>query len=213
MPALPGGDAFRLMRAHVPRCLLVDDPGPSPAADGLVPVDIEILDGTVAAVVPAAAPVPGAVDLAGRMVWPSPVDLHTHLDKAHIWPRAANPDGTFAGALATVERDAPNWSARELRRRMDFALRCAWAHGTAAIRTHLDSTPPQGAVTWPVFAELREAWAGRIGAGLPADLVIFEGRRWSEVLARPESRRTVLRAGRVIEATPPAYAELDDLFA
>jgi cytosine deaminase len=57
------------------------------------------------------------------------------------------------------------------------------------------------------------ARSGRVEVGAPADLVIFEGRRWSEVLARPESRRTVLRGGRPIDTTPPAYAELDHLFA
>jgi cytosine deaminase len=54
---------------------------------------------------------------------------------------------------------------------------------------------------------------GRIAIGSPADLVILEGRSWSEALSRPESRRTVLRAGRAIDTTPPAYAELDPLFA
>jgi cytosine deaminase len=54
---------------------------------------------------------------------------------------------------------------------------------------------------------------GRIRVGAPADLVILEGRSWSEALSRPESRRTVLRAGKPIDTTPPAYALLDHLFA
>ncbi|MEM9141251.1 MAG: cytosine deaminase, partial [Pseudomonadota bacterium] len=41
-------------------------------------------------------------------------------------------------------------------------LRCAWAHGTRAIRTHLDSIPPQHEISWPIFREMREEWAGRI---------------------------------------------------
>ncbi|HMO72075.1 MAG TPA: cytosine deaminase, partial [Paracoccaceae bacterium] len=41
-------------------------------------------------------------------------------------------------------------------------LRCAHAHGTRAIRTHLDSIPPQDAISWPVFAAKRAEWAGRI---------------------------------------------------
>ena len=45
---------------------------------------------------------------------------------------------------------------------MDFSLRCAYAHGTAALRTHLDSIPPQDAISWPVFEEMRERWKGRI---------------------------------------------------
>ena len=53
---------------------------------------------------------------------------------------------------------------------------------------------------------------GVIRKGAAADLVILEGRRFSEVLARPQSRRTVLRAGRAIDTTPPDYAELDALF-
>ena len=45
---------------------------------------------------------------------------------------------------------------------MEFALRSAYAHGTAAIRTHLDCSGPQTAISWGVFREMREAWAGRV---------------------------------------------------
>ena len=45
---------------------------------------------------------------------------------------------------------------------MDFALRCAFAHGTGALRTHIDSYPKQTAISWGVFAEMREQWKGRI---------------------------------------------------
>ncbi|MCR9125717.1 MAG: cytosine deaminase [Rhodobacteraceae bacterium] len=103
------------------------------------------------------------VDMKGAMAFPAFVDMHTHLDKGHIAARAPNPDGTFAGALATVGADrAANWSAGDVRARADFALRCAWAHGTRAIRTHLDSIPPQDDISWPVFRDLRAEWAGRI---------------------------------------------------
>jgi cytosine/creatinine deaminase len=45
---------------------------------------------------------------------------------------------------------------------MEFSLRCAYAHGTAAIRTHIDSIGAQTRISWPVFAEARERWLGRI---------------------------------------------------
>jgi cytosine deaminase len=96
-------------------------------------------------------------------VWPAFVEAHTHLDKGHIWPRAPNPDGSFDGALSTVGADrTAHWSAADVRARMEFGLRCAFAHGTRLIRTHIDSDPPQHRVSWPVFAELRQDWAGRI---------------------------------------------------
>jgi cytosine deaminase len=53
--------------------------------------------------------------------------------------------------------------------------------------------------------------AGRLGAGLPADLVLFHGRHWSELLVRPQADRVVIRGGRAIAAELPDYRELDDL--
>ena len=52
---------------------------------------------------------------------------------------------------------------------------------------------------------------GRIAVGCPADLVLFTGRNYSELLSRPEAGRIVLRAGRAIDRTLPDYRELDDL--
>jgi cytosine deaminase len=103
------------------------------------------------------------VDMGGALVLPAFTDMHTHLDKGHIWPRSPNPDGTFMGALTTVGADrTARWSAADVAARMEFSLRCAWAHGTAAIRTHLDAIPPQDAISFAVFREKRAEWAGRI---------------------------------------------------
>lgn len=149
---LPEAPRLRLANLTVPGCLVRQDAS-------LVSVDLTIAEGRLA------EPAPGdrVVDMAGAMVFPAFIDMHTHLDKGHIWPRAANPDGSFMGALTTVEADrSANWSAADVRTRMEFSLRCAHAHGTRAIRTHIDSRPPQDAISFPVFRDLRAAWAGRI---------------------------------------------------
>jgi cytosine/creatinine deaminase len=127
-------------------------------------VDIAIAGATIRSVAAAGGQVIGATyDLDGGIVMPCFVDMHTHLDKGHIWPRKENPDGTWIGALKAVLEDREtNWATEDVERRMDFALRCAYAHGTAAIRTHLDSAPPQHAITWEVFSRMREKWRGRI---------------------------------------------------
>jgi cytosine deaminase len=52
---------------------------------------------------------------------------------------------------------------------------------------------------------------GRIAPGGAADLVLFRARDWTELLARPQSDRTVLRAGKAIDRTLPDYSELDAL--
>ena len=163
MVTIPEGGSCTLCDATVPLAM-VEAAGLAPTADadGCVRVDIGIEAGRIASLAPASGTGDG-IPLAGRMVWPSPVDMHTHLDKGHIWPRARNPDGSFMGALETVHADrTANWTAADVRARMDFSLRCAFAHGTAAIRTHLDSIPPQPAISWPVFSEMRESWQGRL---------------------------------------------------
>jgi cytosine/creatinine deaminase len=156
--------SLQLANATLPACL-VDTAQPLPAAgDGLVRADIEIADDRIQRIAPPARqPAPDALDLDGGMAWPCFVDMHTHLDKGHIWPRKANPDGTFRGALEAAECDrTANWSADDIAARMDFSLRCAHAHGTKLVRTHLDSHAPQHRVSWPVFERMRAEWAGRI---------------------------------------------------
>ncbi len=144
-----------LRNAGVPSAMLGRPGG------GVERVDITIADGRIVSISDT-QPGPGR-DLDGGLVLPALVDIHTHLDKGHIWARKENPDGTFMGALDAVGRDREaRWTAADVRKRMKFSLRSAYAHGTAAIRTHLDSVPPQHDISWDVFAEIRDEWAGRI---------------------------------------------------
>lgn len=188
--ALPAKTRYRLARATLPVSLVAgaDLDGDR---DGLARADIVIADGRIEAVTAPGATTLEAVDLDGGMVFPCFVDSHTHLDKGHIWPRAANPDGTFPGALATVGADrAANWSERDVRARMTFALKAAYAHGTAAIRTHIDSVAGQVDISWPLLAEVREEWRGRIDLQASSlcgiDIAVEDGYldRMADVLGR-----------------------------
>ncbi len=165
-----GGASVRLANAAIPAAFQDGD------GEDLALFDITLDGARIASVEPASGSLIGARDCAGGIVVPAFVDMHTHLDKGHVWPRTPNPDGTFAGAMAATGRDrAAFWSADDVAARMDFALRAAYAHGTAAIRTHIDSIAPQDRISWPVFAEMRERWAGRMtlqGCSLnPIDLL------------------------------------------
>lgn len=107
-------------------------------------------------------PIGENIDMQGAMILPAFVDSHTHLDKGHILPRASNPDGTFDGALNTVRLDHTNWSADDVRARAEFSIKSAYAHGTSAIRTHIDSIGPQTISSWAALSELRSLWTGRV---------------------------------------------------
>jgi cytosine/creatinine deaminase len=206
---------LRITDARVPLCLL--DGAFADAGEELALVDIAIADGRIAGLNPAAAevkPEGAALRQDGGQVWPGLVDVHTHLDKGHIWPRAANPDGSFAAAIAAVERDrSAHWSAADLRARFAFGLRCAFAHGTVAIRTHLDCAKPLERTAWEVFAELRAAWRDRItlqavSLATLEDLEDGFGEALADLVA---SERGVL--GAVTYMHPAIDRQLDRLFA
>lgn len=174
----PAQRRYALRNAHAPACLVPDAAGPG--SPELTNVDLLIADSRIEAVVPAgtlAAEL--GPDLDRSMVLPGLVDCHAHLDKGHIWPRSPNPTGSFADAVAVTAADrSARWSADDVRARMEFALMTAYAHGVVAIRTHLDAHGPQAAISFPVFCEMRERWAGRIDlqatSNVPIDLFLTD---------------------------------------
>jgi cytosine deaminase len=163
---IPASGAYTLRDAKVPRVLLdIEDALHFPPnADGLNLVNIDVVDGRIASVFPAGwVAEDTVVDLGGRQVWPSFADMHAHLDKGYIAQRTAGSDGSGYGAFKSVAADrARHWNAQDVLRRFEFGLRCGYARGTSAIRTHIDSVSPQAAISWAVFKELQERWSGRI---------------------------------------------------
>jgi cytosine deaminase len=155
-----------LQRARVPADVLpaaVAGPSPDPTEPSVL-CDIAIEGPRIVSVARSGAPAAGAkgLDLGGALAFPAFVDAHVHLDKAHTWGRAPNRSGTFAEALATLGQDKAHWTREDLRRRAGFALRCAWEHGTRAVRTHVDTWLPWGEHNHAAMQELRAEWRGRI---------------------------------------------------
>jgi len=188
---LPSG-VKTLQNVTVPACLL--------GLDGdLIKTDLTIRDGKITqtdAGASAETVPPAATDMKEAMVFPAFVDMHTHLDKGHIWPRAANPDGSFLGALETVQADHINWTAPDVEARMDFALRCAYAYGTRAIRTHIDSLDNLAASSFGVVARMQEKWKGKIE--LQASCLVAIDRIFKDQGDFPEIARIVAESGNVL---------------
>jgi cytosine deaminase len=187
--------------------------------EGLCRADLRIVDGRIAAI--AAGGGGGAgIDLDHGQVWPCFVDGHVHLDKTQIWPRRPNPDGTHPGAkAATIADRAAHWTEQDIAARFDFGLRCAFAHGTAAMRTHIDSYWPHARIGWRVFRRMRDEWAGRIdlqGVCL-APLDRFAGEDGAALADEVASSGGILgmtTTGEGGHAASPAFqASLDRFFA
>lgn len=160
---IPAAPSYVLTSARVPTGLLIGGPY-AEDVEGCALVDITIAHGRVAGISPAGSGPQGltTANLAGRMVWPGFVDMHTHLDKGHVIPRI-RPDGTLHGGFALTVQDWPLWTPEDIALRMEFGLQCAYVHGVTAIRTHLDSVSlTQAQRSFEVFARLRSAWADKV---------------------------------------------------
>ncbi len=115
-------------------------------------------------VVPGAGDASGAAvtDLGGVLVFPGLIEVHTHLDKCHTWDRAPGLHSDFWESNAALRVDSALWTEEDVHRRADFGLRSAWAHGTCALRTHVDTNLGKGMGAHAAVASLRSEWAGRI---------------------------------------------------
>jgi cytosine deaminase len=162
---LPASGAYSLSNLRLHRAHLADEVDLIFDTEGFARADIVIEDSRIRAIGPPFRQQGGeaSVDCRGGIAFPAFVDCHTHIDKGHIWPRKPNPDGSFPGALTAVGEDCrANWTSQDVERRMEFSLACAYAHGTKAIRTHIDSSPPQDDISWPIFDAVRSRWKDRI---------------------------------------------------
>lgn len=210
----PSADRLVLGNATLPAAAV--EGYDAPATEGLVRADLVIADGMVSAILPAGSAPPefAKSDLREGMIWPCFADVHTHLDKGHIWARNHNPDGTFMGAIEAVGVDrTAHWSAQDVRKRMEFSLRSAYAHGTSLIRTHLDSVAPQHRISFEVFAEVREAWKDKIALQAVAlfamDAMVDEA-YFGDLLSVVRDTGGLL--GGVTKMSPDLVWQLDTLF-
>lgn len=165
---IPNTSGYWLKNVRVPVCVLTDKDeaiANSANQEGMALVDVKIESGIIDQIV-----VPGSVkskniatvDLQGKQIWPCFVDVHTHLDKGHIWERSPNTKGTFNDALTATFKDEETWTAEDIYRRMEFGLKCSYVHGTKAIRTHLDSARRLIDLSWDLFKTLRTEWENRL---------------------------------------------------
>lgn len=163
---IPASQRYWLKNARVPRGLLEHSATVICTPENLALVDLQITEGQISNLSPAGAADTTdqvVVDLRQGQLWPCFVDLHTHLDKGHIWPRTPNPDGTFPSALDAVEEDRRrSWNADDVYQRMSFGLKCSYAHGTQAIRTHIDAFGEQAEISLGVFKALQSEWRDRL---------------------------------------------------
>jgi cytosine deaminase len=102
--------------------------------------------GTIVAAAPVLEPQPGdeAIDCAGLVLLPAPAEPHAHLDKALTAEVVPNPAGDLAGAVEAWHAYWPSLTEEDIGARARRAAEELVAHGTTAIRSHVDVGPGVG---------------------------------------------------------------------
>ena len=153
---------YWLKNAHIPNCLITDNQIKPSTRENLALCDIKIQKGKIVQIIQTSDNTIG-IDLQKKIVLPCFVDIHTHLDKGHTYERSPNLVGDFDTALETVRKDAVLWDEEDLYKRMEFGLQCSYAHGSIALRTHLDCFFGKQADTGlKVWQQLKRKWQGKI---------------------------------------------------
>lgn len=80
----------------------------------------------------------GTHDLEGWVLLPSAAEPHAHLDKALTADRVPNPAGDLLGAVEAYHAHWPSLTVDDIAERAHAAALICLAHGTTAIRTHVD---------------------------------------------------------------------------
>jgi cytosine/creatinine deaminase len=78
------------------------------------------------------------IDMGGRILLPSFIDIHTHLDKAFSLETVPNKSGTLIEAIRNYSEKAASFSKNEIKRRVMKGALQALSHGTTHIRTHVN---------------------------------------------------------------------------
>ena len=211
----------RVPLACLPAPLRTAESGQNPLIEPWRECDITVDGEKIAAVAPAAAapsaPAAGVTDLGGRLVFPGLVEVHTHLDKCHSWDRAPALHSDFWESLHVLRGDSVHWTEADVYRRASFALRTAWAHGTHALRTHIDTGDAPGSVGeagHAAISRLRDEWAGRIAVQTVTlcGLNAF-GTRQADRIVELSARYRADAFGGFPQPNPDLPRQLDNLMA
>jgi len=106
--------------------------------------DLGIDKGKIVAIQPKLQGEAREIDLAGRLVSPSFIETHIHLDKSCILDRCKSEKGDLEEAIQEVTRQKKAFTAEDVYSRAKRTLEKAISNGTGYMRTHLEVDPGIG---------------------------------------------------------------------
>ena len=126
-------------------------------------VDVLIVDGRIAAIGPAEGPAPRLAG-AGRLLLPSLVEGHVHLDKTFLGcPWQPHLPGESVAERISLEKEARGRVTETVQVRGARLIERVVGHGAGHIRSHVDIDPEWGLRNVEAVLELRQRYGDRVG--------------------------------------------------
>ncbi len=152
-------NAHRIQGVRIPRSLRGFEMAGDDADTDLF--DIYIENEQVAGIKPAQSAINSVVP-EPRMLLPTFVDLHVHIDKTFVVDEVGAAEGDLYAAIERMAKHRDGWSSERIEVRMQRALNEAYNNGTRALRTHLDWMNKDAPKSLAVFEKLRDQWRGKL---------------------------------------------------
>lgn len=129
-------------------------------AAGVVPVDLRIEEGRIAAIGSVESAGAAEIDASGRLVVPGFVDAHLHLDKSRLLCDSSSSEAaSLAEAMASTRDAKAAFTVDDVYDRAEQTLRRCIAHGTTRIRTQVEVDPVAGLRGLEAIVALGQAYA------------------------------------------------------
>jgi len=162
-----------------------------------VEVRTDAAGGVIAEVATALAPGAGdtVVDCGGMVLLPAPAEPHAHLDKALTADVVANERGDLEGAIEAWHAHWPTLTEEDIAARARLAVQELVAHGTTAIRSHVDVGPGVGLRGVRALVALRDELAAEGLADLQLVALVAAPRAPAEVEQLAVLAREAMDAG------------------
>jgi len=126
-------------------------------------LDLGVVDGKIAEIAPRIEAGGPQIDAAGKLVAPTFVDPHVHLDKALITESVRpNSSGTLTEAIEIIWERKRRYEVDEILGRARQVIDWAVIHGTTVIRTHADVDTIGGLVPVEALVALRDEVSDRV---------------------------------------------------
>lgn len=129
-------------------------------------VDVLVVDGLVHGIAESGTLIPDrdceSLELGGRLILPSLVEPHAHLDKAFLADRIPNESGDLLGAIMGLSTARESIDTGDIVERATAAALLLSKNGVTTVRTHADTTLDNGLESVLALCEVRDACAGFI---------------------------------------------------